>query len=377
MSVRVDNINKSMIEWAITRSGMTLDDFYIKFPTVRDWVDGVKLPTLKQLEDFTHRVHVPFGYLFLNHPPQEILPMPFFRTGKDVAESVSLNTFHMIQIIQDRQNWLVDYLEDNDFSNLDFVGKFTEKDNCKDIVADIRRTLNLVDDWASDFSNWEQALDYLTSRIEDAGIIVTFNGVVGNNTSRKINADECRGFVIVNKKAPFLFINSSDAKAAQMFTLIHELAHVWLGESAGFDIKNMLPADDPVEILCDKVAAEFLVPEEYFRKKWTTAKDFKYLSKLFKVSPIVVARRALDLSLINKDAFFSFYNDYISEIKEIKDAQGSGGDFYRTARKRVSLRFATFVNNAVKQNKLLYRDAYRLTNLKGDTYSKFVNEYLY
>ncbi|MPM83731.1 hypothetical protein SDC9_130800 [bioreactor metagenome] len=162
-----------------------------------------------------------------------------------------------------------------------------------------------------------------------------------------------------------------------MFTLIHELAHIWLGESAGFDMEKMLPADDPVEILCDKIAAELLVPEVYFRKKWETTNDFKYLSRIFKVSPIVVGRRALDLGLISRQHFFSFYNNYIAEIKLKKERQGSGGDFYATAKKRVSARFAAFVNNAVKDNKLLYRDAYRLTNMKGDTYNKFITEYLY
>ena len=145
-----------------------------------------------------------------------------------------------------------------------------------------------------------------------------------------------------------------------MFTIIHELAHVWLGKSAGFDNANLLPADDPLELLCDKVAAELLVPEIYFIKKWETSQNFNYLSRIFKVSPIVIGRRALDLKLITFPRFMQFYNEYMNEIKERKDRQSSGGDFMQQ-RKRISLRFAAFVNNAVKENKLLYRDAYKLT----------------
>ena len=211
----------------------------------------------------------------------------------------------------------------------------------------------------------------------EIGIIVNFNGIVGNNTRRKILVEECRGFVLVNNKAPFLFINSADAKAAQMFTLIHEIAHIWLGESAGFDNKQMLPADDPTEILCDKVAAEFLAPEIFFREKWNSSQNIKYLSRVFKVSPIVIVRRALDLNLMSKPTFFEFYNNYISEFKSKKENQSSGGNFYATAKKRISLRFASYVNNAVNENNLLYRDAYKLTSLKGNTYKKFINEYLY
>lgn len=378
MSTRVENINKNIIEWAIVRNGNSLEEFYLNNPNVESWIKGEKKPTVKQLESFTNKVHVPFGYMFLDVPPIESIPMPFFRSiGVNTQNKVSLNVFHTIQYIQDRQNWLTEYLNELEFSDLDYVGKFNLETEYKTIVSDIRNTLNLELDWASKFNTWEYALDFLTNQIEEAGIIVTFNGIVGTNTRRVIDVNECRGFVLVNKKAPFLFINSSDAKAAQMFTLIHELAHVWLGESAGFDNQNLIPAEAPLEVLCDKVAAEFLVPEIILKNKWTITQDFKYLSRMFKVSPIVIARRALDLSLITKAGFLDFYNNYMSEIKFKKDSQGSGGNFYATARKRVSLRFASFVNNAVNDHKLLYRDAYKLTNLKGDTYNRFITEYLY
>ncbi|WP_299430740.1 ImmA/IrrE family metallo-endopeptidase [uncultured Maribacter sp.] len=377
MSTRIENINSDLINWAITRAGNELDEFYLNNPSVAEWVAGTKKPTIKQLEDFTHKVHVPFGYMFLNQPPQEEIPIPFFRTGDSKREKVSLNVYHTIQIIKERQNWLTNYLQESEYPDLEFIGKYNVNSNYKEVVNDIRNTLNLTVNWASKLGTWEQALDYLTLQIEEIGIIVNFNGIVGNNTRRKIPVDECRGFVIVNNKSPFLFINSADAKAAQMFTLIHELAHIWLGESAGFDNKQMLPADDPIEKFCDKVAAEFLVPEIFFKEKWKSTQNIKHLSRVFKVSPIVIARRALDLKLLSKPSFFQFYNDYISEYLNKKDNQSSGGNFYATAKKRISLRFASYVNSAVKENTLLYRDAYRLTSLKGNTYEKFINEYLY
>jgi len=377
MSTRIENINSDLINWAITRAGNELDEFYLNNPAVSEWVAGTKKPTIKQLEDFTHKVHVPFGYMFLSQPPQEEIPIPFFRTGNSQRETVSLNVYHTIQIIKERQNWLTNYLLESEYPDLEFVGKYNVNSDYKEVVNDIRNTLNLTVNWASKLGTWEQALDHLTLQIEEIGIIVNFNGIVGNNTRRKIPVDECRGFVIVNNKSPFLFINSADAKAAQMFTLIHELAHIWLGESAGFDNKQMLPADDPIEKFCDKVAAEFLVPEIFFKEKWNRSQNIKYLSRVFKVSPIVIARRALDLGLMSRTSFFQFYNDYISELQNKKDNQSSGGNFYATAKKRISLRFASYVNSAVKENNLLYRDAYRLTSLKGNTYEKFINEYLY
>lgn len=377
MRLRVENINKEIIEWAIIRNGNNPEEFYARNPSVEGWIKGDKYPTLKQLENFTHKVHVPFGYMFLPKPPEESIPIPFFRTGVGETDKVSLNVYHTIQLIKNRQDWLTEYIEELDFADLPFVGKYEINDEVSRIVNDIRSVLKLEENWAEMHENWEMALDYLTERIEEAGIIVTFNGVVGVNTHRVIDVNECRGFVLVNKKAPFLFINAADAKAAQMFTIIHELAHVWLAKSAGFDNQNLLPANNPIEMLCDKVAAEFLVPKEFFIEKWEITQNYRSLSKMFKVSPIVISRRALDLNLISRNQFFLFYNDYMSDFKRRKDKQGSGGNFYATARKRVSVRFATFVNSAVKENKLLYRDAYKLTNMKGDTYNKFITEHLY
>ncbi len=375
MKTGVD-VKPNIIEWAIARAGYELQEFVVKFPKITDWLENKTKPTLKQLEVFSHRVHIPLGYLFLETPPSEKLQIPFFRTGKSQAKNVSINVYDTIQLIQQRQDWLREFLKEQESQNLSFVGRFKIDQNHKAIVEDIRNTLNLKSDWASSFGKWEEALEYLTRKIEDAGIIVVFNGVVENNTSRPINVEECRGFVLVDEAAPFMFVNNADGKAAQMFTIVHELAHIWIGNSAGFDFKQLLPANDPMELLCDKVAAEFLVPETSFNRIWKEKpNNIPYLAKYFKVSPIVIARRALDLGKINKNSFFIFYNNYINQVQFKKENQASGRDFYATTTKRLSLTFAAHVNQAVKTNKLLYRDAYKLTSLKGDTYQKFFNKY--
>jgi Zn-dependent peptidase ImmA (M78 family) len=151
--------------------------------------------------------------------------------------------------------------------------------------------------------------------------------------------------------------------------------HIWTGHSAGFDFRQLLPANDPIEILCDKVAAEFLVPEASFSRIWSERPDIAYVARHFKVSQIVIARRALDLGRINKTGFFNFYNAYVNHEQYRRESQASGGDFYATTKKRLSLTFAARVNQAVKSNQLLYRDAYKLTSLKGDTFKKFFDKH--
>src|SRR5690606_9495210 len=235
------NVDANMLTWAVSRAGFDLDEFIEKVPNLEKWISGEKKPTVKQLEAFSKKVHLPFGYLFLHEPPTENIPIPFFRTNGSKNQEVSLNVYDTILLIQQRQDWLRDYLKDNEFENLPFVGKYNGVYNVSAIVNDIRQTLGLSENWASQLGSWEEAQNYLIETIEDKGIITVFNGVVENNGYRKIPVDECRGFVLVDDIAPFMFINNADSKSAQMFTIVHELAHIWTGHSAGFDFRKLQP----------------------------------------------------------------------------------------------------------------------------------------
>lgn len=369
------NVNANMLTWAISRAGYELQAFIEKFPNVQLWLEGEKKPTVKQLEDFSKKVYLPFGYLFLPEPPKEKLPIPFFRSNNHHADKVSINVYDTILLMQQRQDWLKNYLKENNFKPLEFVGKFQNNTDVKAIATDIRNTLNLPENWAGQFKTWQEAQDHLILHIEDKGIITVFNGVVENNGHRKIPVDECRGFVLVDEMAPFMFINNADWKSAQMFTIVHELAHIWTGHSAGFDFRELLPANDPIEKLCDQVAAEFLVPETNFNEVWNENPDIRYASRFFKVSEIVIARRALDTGKITKKQFFAFYEEYSNREFAKKEQQSSGGDFYATTKKRLSLTFASHINHALKSGDLLYRDAYKLTSLKGDTFQNFFSKH--
>ncbi len=371
------NVNTETLTWAIHRAGFDVSTFAQDYPQILEWLEGKKRPTVKQLERFSKQVHVPFGYLFLPQPPQEKLPIPFFRTHSTHEDSIGINVYDTILLLQQRQDWLRDYLKDNDFPSLPFVGKFRHSTDVNAIVADIRHTLQLPENWASHFKTWQEAQDNLVRHLEDKGIIIIFNSIVEHNTHRSIPVDECRGFVLVDDYAPFMFINSSDFKSAQMFTIVHELAHIWTGYSAGFDFRTLQPANHPIERLCDKVAAEFLVPQQEFNEVWKQKpNDFGHIARHFKVSEIVIARRALDNGKISKPAFFDFYKEYSNREFVKKERQGSGGDFYATTQKRISRTFAKYVNQAVTSGKLLYRDAYKLTGLKGDTFEKFFSKHV-
>jgi Zn-dependent peptidase ImmA (M78 family) len=216
----------------------------------------------------------------------------------------------------------------------------------------------------------------LRQQIETVGVLIVINGVVGNNTHRKLSTEEFRGFALCDGYAPLIFINGSDANAAQMFTMAHELAHLWLGEDGVSNFDALQPAPARVERLCNAAAAEFLVPARTLKACWAEAQQaqehYQYLARRFKVSPLVAARRALDLQFATRDEFFAFYRDYLDDDRR-KRGESKGGHFWNTQNVRVGSRFGAAVVRAAKEGRLLYREAYRLTGLRGKTFDKFAD----
>ena len=210
---------------------------------------------------------------------------------------------------------------------------------------------------------------------EAAGILVVINGVVGNNTHQPLNPQEFRGFVLCDAYAPLVFINGADAKSAQMFTLAHELAHLWLGKDGLFNLLDLETSADEVEKFCNRVAAEVLIPTAELSDCWPVEsrkpEPFQALAKRFKVSPLVAARRALDAGLITRADFFQFIKAYQEDERRRAAKRSPGGDFYKTQETRIGRRFGIAVVRAAREGRLLYRDAYRLTGLAGKTFDQY------
>ena len=216
---------------------------------------------------------------------------------------------------------------------------------------------------------------HLRQRVEGAGILIVVNGVVGNNVHRKLKPDEFRGFVLCDAHAPLVFINGADFRAAQMFTLAHELAHVWSGQDGVSNYEALQPPRDRVERWCNAVAAEFLIPARELSQCWGSAQGaeepYQYLAGRFKVSTVVAARRVLDLGLATREDFFDFWRSYQEDERRRRARASTGGNFWNTQNVRIGQRFGAAVVRAAREGRLLYREAYQLTGLYGRTFDRF------
>lgn len=373
MAINRFHIDSRMYAWSIERAGMSVSE-YADRPNSRieDWMSGKTAPTYKQLEKFAASVCVPVGYLFLSEPPSEPMPIPMYR-GNAKSSGFDLNVFDTVNEIKRRQEWVSDYISSNDIDHCRFSGVLHNTASVRENVSRMRSELSLGEMWASESKTTEDALRTLSEKIEDAGVFVFFNGVVGNNTRRPISVAECRGFSLADEFAPCIFVNNTDSKSAQMFTLAHELCHILRGESEG---QTGSLADSEEESFCDKVAAEFLVPSSRLMEIWDNElpSPIRSAASVFKVSELVIARRAHDLGLLNDEDYRELFLTLRNRGASKK--QGSGGDFYKTSVKRIGRMFACFVHNANRNRQLSNTEAYSLTGLYGSTYDKFMSSAL-
>jgi Zn-dependent peptidase ImmA (M78 family) len=194
------------------------------------------------------------------------------------------------------------------------------------------------------------------------GILVMCSGVVSNNNRRRLDPGEFRGFAMADRLAPLVFINGADTKSAQMFTLAHELAHIWLGQSAVSDAQLSQLSGNAVELWCNKVAAELLVPISIFRAEYRKGAELQgevnRLARRFKVSTLVILRRVHDAGGLTQEEFWQAYRVELQRLREIP--RGSGGDFYLTQAARVSKRFARALIANTLEGQTLHRDAFRM-----------------
>lgn len=371
------HINPAMLRWARDRVGLDVNEAAtaagVKPKQFQHWEEGSAQPTFKQALSVAHALHTPFGFFFLNEAPTEDPMLPDLRTlGGIPAGKPSVNLTETVRHAMQRQAWFVEYLQDQGAAPLPFVGRFTTTSNPAQVAQNIRDVLGI--DVEHGQRSWETYYRELIESAERVGVLVMRSGIVGNNTHRKLDVGEFRGFAISQPLAPVVFINSSDAPSARLFTLLHELAHIWLGSSG---ISNAAPGNTRrEEVVCNAVAGEFLAPSNLFTQLWATASEdlttrVAEVAQRFHVSRFVVIRRSLDLGLVDWDTYAAFYR---AELDAFQAAGGGGGSFYRNAGAKNSARFARAVIAEAFSGRLLLRDAGRLLGVQPSKIRDFAGQ---
>lgn len=370
-------LEPAVLRWARERAGLDAETVAVKVGVrpdrVVEWERSGRI-SVAQADRLAHHTRTPVGYLYLRRPPRDDLPIPDFRAAEDAPRRPSPELLETVHLMARRQSWMREDLIEDGVAPLPFVGCCRDS-TLADAAAAMRKHLDLEAGWAARRSTWTDALRHLRERAEARGVLAAFNGVVGNNTHRRLDRTEFQGFALIDRYAPLIFVNGADFKAAQMFTLAHELAHVFVGAAGVSNLDAARSPSHDTERFCNGAAAEFLVSGEELSAHWrrvgTLSESLQAAARRFKVSVLVAARRTLDLDLVDRDEFLRFYDDYRRQADSGPDEK-PGGNFWNSRNVRIGRRFGAAVRRAVLEGRLSCREAYSLTGLRGDTFDKFM-----
>jgi Zn-dependent peptidase ImmA (M78 family) len=360
-------VRPELLRWARERAGLSTDTLRRRFPKLAAWEQREAQPTLKQLEDYAKATFTPIGFLFLDTPPVERVPIPDFRTiGNARRAHPTPDLLDTIYLCQQRQEWYRDYARMMGEAPRNEIGSARVTDDVATAAAAMRQTLSFDLEERRRLPTWTEALRRFIEQADALGILVMVSGVVGSNNRRRLDPDEFRGFALADPLAPLIFINGADTKAAQMFTLAHELAHVWLGESAVSDAEAIRVPDNGVERWCNQVAAELLVPLTVLRGEYNMHAELSAeadrLARSFKVSTLVILRRMHDVGGLTRQQLGEAYEAELERLEAIP--RGSGGDFYLTLGARASKTFARALVISTLEGRTSFTEAFRLLGFK-------------
>ena len=358
-----------VLRWAAQRARLHDDDLAARFSKWPLWLSGGAQPTLKQLEDFARLTHTPFGYFFLPQPPALTLPVPDFRTLRDeVLAEPSSDMLDTLYLCQQRQDWYRDHARMHGMPALAFVGSASVQEAPGTVAQRLRETLGLSAETRRQLPTWTDALRQLIAKAEDAGVMVMVSSVVGSNSHRKLDVGEFRGFALADSLAPLVFLNGADSKAAQMFTLAHELAHVWLGATGVSDTQAGQLPEQRTERWCNQVAAELLMPlaelQAAHQRNAPIPEEIQRLAREFKVSTLVALRRLFDAGYITEAALWQHYREEQDRLRTLKERSSAGGDFYRSLGARTSKRFARAIVSSTLEGLTSFPDAFRMLGMR-------------
>ncbi len=336
-------ISPNVLKWARESARMTEEiaasKVSVSVNKLAEWEKGEKQPTIRQAQILAKAYKRPFSILFLPEIPRDFQPLQDFR--KNGSEPLSTSSIFIIREIQQKQSWISETNEENGEYKLPFVGKYSLNNNPKVIANDILQTLGIT---AGNYESKNPIKEWIT-KAESKGIFISRTSFI--HSRLKLDSEELQGFAIADPYAPFVFINSDDWNAPQLFTLVHELAHIWIAETG---ISNSIELDikktsdfNKVELFCNEIAANVLIPETIIKNfEISVFKDSKSVfnaARAIGVSSFSFLVRALNLNIISLPAYKRLkaqadvdFKEYLRKEAEKKARQkakeNSGGPNY-------------------------------------------------
>lgn len=383
-------ITPNVLKWARESARMTEETAAVKVSVkvgrLKEWEEGTSLPTIRQAQTLAKAYKRPFAIFFLPEVPRDFQPLQDFR--KSGSKSLTTSSIFIIREIQQKQAWISDAYSENQEEKLAFVGRFSIKDNPQSVAKDILDTLKIN---SASYKTDNPIKEWITAA-ESNGIFVSRTSSI--HSRLKLDSEELQGFAIADPYAPFVFVNSDDWNAPQLFTLVHELAHIWIAETG---ISNEVEPDlkdkdefHPVELFCNEVAANALMPEEiilnFDSASFKSSKDVFKVAKQLGVSSFALLVRSLNLNIISTSIYQKLkkqvdidFAEYLKKeaektvLRKEKNKQG-GPNFFLLQLNRNSRLFTQTVLDAFRGGFIEPTLASTLLHVKVNDFSKLESQ---
>lgn len=325
-------ITPNVLKWARKSARMTEEIAAAKVSVPAEkllkWEDGTLQPTIRQAQILAKAYKRPFALFFLPEIPKDFLPLQDFR--KKGSKALTTSSVFIIREIQQKQAWISGLFDENNEEQLSFVGRFSINDDPAVVANDILSTLGIN---PSDYKTDNPIREWIKAA-ESNGVFISRASFI--HSRLKLDSEELKGFAIADPLAPFIFINSEDWNAPQLFTLVHELAHIWIAETG---ISNEIEPDarekdifHPVELFCNEVAANVLIPSKIFERidksAFQNSKKIFRLAKTLGVSSFAFLVRAMKLNIISQGLYQKMKSEaekdflvFLQRVADRKDKQ--------------------------------------------------------
>lgn len=373
---KVEFINKYNLRTARENMGLDLVDAsrkvsHSKKNVVAQWESGESLPSWSQVLKLAKVYNVPELAFFSNDKIERNKQIPDYRINIDPINNEKVNK--LINIVISRQKWLEKKLRDEGYGKNKLLGLGNKISDPKLLAQLISSKLKIEVQEIKNIRGIDarkKTLKYLTDKAEQNNVFV------GKTISYiKLSVNDLRGLFISNDYCPFIVLNRSDAVAAQIFSFVHEMAHLFRRSDAisnSLDFRSASSRTNQEEIFCNKVAAELLLPEGEFTKDLYLKDDIDSISDLYKVSKIFVFYRLKDLGKIPKDQQSAIEKEIEAEtannirLKEERKRDSTGGNYNNLMKDSNGLLLNNFVTSLYFENKIGYTEAAKVLRLSPE-----------
>lgn len=379
-------ITPNVLQWARESARMSEEvaaaKVSVSVERLKEWENGLEQPTIHQAQTLAKAYKRPFALFFLPDIPRDFQPLQDFRSSG--SKLLTTSSIFIIREVQQKQAWISDVNKENDEEKLPYVGRFTINDDPATVANDILKTIEIHPmnyQTGSPIKEWINAA-------EAKGIFVSRTSFI--NSRLTLDSEELHGFAISDPYAPFVFVNSDDWNAPQLFTLVHELAHIWIAETGiSNDIEPEIRNNQkyhPVELFCNEVAANALMPAEFLdgldAATFSNAKVLFKTAKLLGVSSFALLVRSFNLNRISNSHYHWLKQEADKEfaaflqreadkkLKQKDKVTSSGPNYYLLQLNRNGRLFTQTVIDSFRGGYIEPTMASQLLNVQVNKFSK-------